>query len=87
MFAKRLQGVDEDGAEDVDENNDDDHTRGGWSPPKAIPVAFPPPISTGGGLLTLYLCVFDLPRCSLDETPRGRIYSGFKVKTSRWVHD
>ena len=46
MFAKRLQGVDEDGAavdgdgdDDVDE---DDHTGGGWSPPKAISVAFPP---------------------------------------------
>ena len=42
MFAKRLQGVDEDGAEGVDEEDDDDHTGGGWSPPEAIPAAFPP---------------------------------------------
>ena len=48
MFAKRLQGVDEDGAaidgdgdDDVDED-DDDHTGGGWSPPEVIPAAFPP---------------------------------------------
>lgn len=42
MFAKRLQGVDEDGAEGVDEDDDDDHTGGGWSPPETIPAAFPP---------------------------------------------
>ena len=42
MFAKRLQRVDEDGAEGVDEDADDDHAGGGWSPPEAIPVAFPP---------------------------------------------
>jgi hypothetical protein len=29
---------------------------------------FPPPISNGSGLLTLYLCVSDLRNHSLDET-------------------
>ena len=46
MFAKRLQGVDEDGAavdgDGDDDVDDDDHTGGGWSPPEAIPAAFPP---------------------------------------------
>ena len=32
----------------VDEDVDDDHAVGGWSPPEAIPVAFPLPISGGG---------------------------------------
>lgn len=40
MFSKRLQGVDEDGADDVDEYADDDHAGGGRSPPEAIPAAF-----------------------------------------------
>jgi hypothetical protein len=42
MFAKRLQRVDEDGAEGVDEDaDDDDLAGGGWSPPETIPAAFP----------------------------------------------
>lgn len=88
MFAKRLQRVDEDGAEGVDEDADDDvdddHTRGGWSPPEAIPVwRFPPPISTGDGLLTLCLCVFDLCLCLCRGRPRGGIYSRFRSKHVR----
>jgi hypothetical protein len=59
---------------DVDE---DDHTSGGWSPPEPIPAASPPPTSGSDGLLTLYLCAFDLHHRSLDETLGGRIYSGF----------
>jgi hypothetical protein len=42
MFSKRLQMVDEDGAECVEEEDDDDHTEWGWIPPEVIPVAFPP---------------------------------------------
>jgi hypothetical protein len=43
MFAKRLQWVDEDGdAVDDDEDGVDAFTGGGWSPPEAIPAAFPP---------------------------------------------
>jgi hypothetical protein len=32
MFSKRLQRVYEDGAEGVDEGDDDDHIGGGWNP-------------------------------------------------------
>jgi hypothetical protein len=74
---KILQRVDEDGAEGVDEDADDGHVGGGWSPPEAIPTAVPPPVSAGGGLLTLSLCVFDIRLRSLDETFGGRICRGF----------
>jgi hypothetical protein len=73
MFFKRLQWVDEDDIIVYDDEDDEDgadaFTEGGWSPPEAIPASFPPSIS-GGGLLTLCLCVFDLRRHSLDEKMR-----------------
>ncbi len=34
--------MDEDGAEGVDEDDDDDHAGGVWSPPEAIPATVPP---------------------------------------------
>jgi hypothetical protein len=42
MFAEILQRIDEGGADDADEHVDDDHARGGSSPPEVIPAAFPP---------------------------------------------
>jgi hypothetical protein len=41
---------------------------------------FPPLVFSGGGMLTLYLCDFDLRRRSLNETLDGRIYRGFRSK-------
>ena len=38
---------------------------------------FPPPISAGGGLLTPFLCVFDLHRCLLVIRVGGTLYSPF----------
>jgi hypothetical protein len=44
----------------------------------------PPPISTGGGLLTIYLFIFHLRHRSLDET-LGVIYIGvFRLKKFDW---
>ena len=78
MFAKRLQGVDEDGAAvDGDGDDDDDHTGGGGVHRRRFRQRFPPPISAGGGPMTLCFCVFDLRRRRLDETPRCHIYSSF----------
>ena len=39
MFAKSLQWRDGD---DLAVDVDDEHAGGGWSPPEAIPAAFPP---------------------------------------------
>ena len=39
MFAKSLQWGDGD---DLAADVDDEHAGGGWSPPEAIPAAFPP---------------------------------------------
>jgi len=39
---QEIQSVDEDGADGVDEDADDVHAGGGWSPPEAIPAAVPP---------------------------------------------
>ena len=39
MFAKSLQWGDGD---DLAVDVDDEHAGGGWSPPEAIPAAFPP---------------------------------------------
>jgi hypothetical protein len=38
---------------------------------------FPPPISAGSGLLTLYLCVFLPPPPSPRGNPGGHIYKDF----------
>ena len=36
---------------------DDEHAGGGWSPLEVIPAVFPPPIFSGGSLLTLCFVV------------------------------
>jgi hypothetical protein len=51
---------------------------GGWrSLPEVIPVAFPPPISSGGCKQTLCFDVFDLSTASLRDPQGDPFYSRF----------
>ena len=67
MFAKSLQWRDGD---DLAVDVDDEHAGGGGALWRWIPTAFPPPIFSGGSLLSLYFCfcVSAPPPC---ETPQG----------------
>jgi hypothetical protein len=58
-------------------DDDDEHARGGCSPPEAIPTVFPPPNSFGNNLLSLYFYVFNLRTAIFWECPWDLFYSGF----------
>ena len=74
MFAKSLQWGDGD---DLAVDVDDEHAGGGWSPPEVIPAAFPPPIFSGGSLLTLCFVVFCFSAASFRETTGDLFYRRF----------
>ena len=74
---QEIQSVDEDGADVVDEDADDVHAGGGWSPPEAIPAAVPPSDLRRRCLLTLFLGIFDLRLRRLRESPGDPLYSQF----------
>ena len=74
IFAKSLQWRD---GHDLAVDVDDEHAGGGWSPPKVIPVAFPPPIFSGGSLLTLCFVVLCFSAASSRNSPGDYFYSRF----------
>ena len=57
---------------------------GGGATRRRFRQRFPPPISVGSGLLTPFLCVFDLRRRAFTIRIGGTLYSLFLVKMSRW---
>jgi hypothetical protein len=58
-------------------DGDDEHAKGGWSPPEAILAVFSPPNFSGDNLLSLCFFIFDLRAAMLWERPGEHFYSRF----------